>query len=128
MAADIGENVTQLDLATIDDSQSILFIGAHEDGRNIRLSVDVFAKIGEYAYGMVFATEQKEVESKGYIMLPEFSAYLARLPLSGVIKPGEIDIDLVTGSELGGDNKSLVTAEWRKLSIDAKALSVYKTK
>jgi len=113
-----------VDLTKLDDDKAIIFIGKHEDGREVHVAVDIFATSPGFAYGIIFPTEQVAVGARTHQIDSELGSYYARLPLEGTVETGSYDLEITQGN--GSDEiESLEAATWQSLPMEVSEMKFF---
>ena len=118
------ERVDAIDSGTLERNKVVTLIGHYEDGREWRFEVDVFRTLGGFAYGGVLAVMEEQPGS-GTFVHDGKTGRIARIPLEGIIEPGEVEIE-VTSQPIWGDyvGNAIESSKWEQVKRVPEALEL----
>jgi hypothetical protein len=115
--------VERVNLAEVDEGNSIQLTGT-VNGKPVTLGVDVFKKTDEHLFAIGMAIQQTDGEQPTVDM--ELSERYFRLPLAGIIEPGDLTIDSVAAPlGVAGEIDGLPDEAWRPLGVGCVALELF---
>jgi len=117
------DSVERVSLAEVEEGNSIQLTGT-VNGKPVTLGVDIFKKTDDHFYAIGFATQQPD---NGEVAVDSsLSDRYFRLPLQGVIKPGEVSIDSVAAPlSVAGEVDRIPDEAWAPLQIGCVALELF---
>ena len=117
------DRVERVNLGEVEEGNSIQLTGT-VDGKPVTLGVDVFKKTDEHLFAIGMAIQQTDGGQPTVDM--DLSERFFRLPLQGVIEPGDISIDSVTAPlGVAGEVDGIPDEAWAPLHVGCVALELF---
>lgn len=87
-----------LNLNELNGNRAVTLISHAGEGQEKHFSLDFFRTLGGFAYGAVMATEKTERET--FIIDSALTGKIVRVPLEGVLEPGEVTVQVSTDNNV----------------------------